>query len=119
MKFLFAILLFTPALAWAGSPNTAEYTIDVHMQSSRLILRCEPMGFSPYCQHMQYIVAIIDGKKVELDSTLRTSALLKIGYYKARIVKDDPPGAYEYQREYEFLFPDGKTRQYLVVGEGE
>lgn len=115
---IFAVLLFAPLLAWAV-PNASDYNISVQVQSSRLILRCEPAGFAPYCQHMQYFTAIIDGKKLQLDSTATTNSLLRVGTYKARVVQAPASDAYEMHLEYEFLFPDGKTRKYLVVGEGE
>ena len=45
--------------------------------------------------------------------------LLRIGDYKAKIIKDGTPGSFEYQRIYEFLMPNGGTRQYKVVAETE
>ena len=117
-KAIFAALLFAPVFGWAA-PSSSEYSVSVQVQSSRLILRCEPAGFAPYCQHMQYFTAIIDGKKLELDSTQTTNSLLRVGTYMAKVVHADPPNAYETHLEYEFLFPDGKTRKYLVVGEDE
>ena len=54
-----------------------------------------------------------------------TEYLLRLGDYKAKLLPDDssispnPPADYEYQRKYEFLLPDGKTRKFLVMGESE
>jgi hypothetical protein len=51
--------------------------------------------------------------------------LLRIGDYKAKLLPEEqrdgdiPLGSYEYRRRYEFLFPDGRTRKYTVVGESE
>jgi hypothetical protein len=45
--------------------------------------------------------------------------LLRIGDYKAKILKDETSRPYEYERTYEFHFADGKTRRYVVVGEFE
>jgi hypothetical protein len=70
------------------------------------------------CSWEQNLTAIIDGKKYELQSGTRVK-LLRLGDYKAKITKDDSQNAYEYMRTYEFLFPDGQTRQYVVVGEME
>lgn len=49
----------------------------------------------------------------------RAPKLLRVGDYKARIAKDDTASAYEYLRDYELLFADGKTRLYNVVSESE
>jgi len=45
--------------------------------------------------------------------------VLRVGNYNARIIKDETTRDYEYARTYEFLFADGKTRQYRVIGESE
>jgi len=34
-------------------------------------------------------------------------------------VKDEHPSAYESRQEYEFLFPDSKTKKFIVVGQSE
>ena len=41
------------------------------------------------------------------------------GDYKAKLVKDEHLTAYESTQIYEFLFPDKKTRKFIVVGETE
>jgi len=38
------------------------------------------------------------------------------GDYKAKLVRDDHKNAYDSFQDYEFLFPDGKTREYFLVG---
>jgi hypothetical protein len=62
---------------------------------------------------------VIDGKRYELESARSAASLLRLGDYKAKIAKDESTHAYEYNRTYEFLFPDGQTRQYIVVGESQ
>ena len=116
-KALFAFLLLTPALALATklTLSSADYTITVHVQSSQLTLNCETGG----CSWAQRLAVLIDGKKYELLSAGVETKLLRVGDYKARTVKDVTATAYEYGRIYEFLFADGKTRQYTVVGESE
>jgi len=42
-----------------------------------------------------------------------------VGDYKAKVEKDNTQRTYEYERIYEFLFGDGSTRRYWVVGEEE
>jgi hypothetical protein len=118
---LYAILLLTPALALAAkeTPNPADYTVAVHVQSSRLVLSCgDVTNGNSICTWYQRLTVIIDGKKVEIESGA-VKNLLRVGDYKAKIAKDETQHAYEYSRTYEFLFPDGQTRQYFVVGETE
>jgi len=118
---LFAVLLLIPALVFAEKtrPNPADYTVAVHVQSSRLVLFCgDVTGGSSVCTWEQHLSVIIDGKKFEIQPEAAKN-LLRVGDYKAKIVKEDTPNAYEYQRVYELLFPDGQTRQYSVVGEME
>ena len=112
---LFAILLCVPALAWAAkpAPDTAEYPITVHVQSSRLINMISGKD-APLFQDLK---VLIDGKKYELEAG--GALLLRVGDYKAKVEKDNTQRTYEYQRVYEFLFADGSTRRYWVVGEDE
>jgi hypothetical protein len=104
-KLAVVILLLCSALAWAGGePTPADYTINVHVSSSRLTDISELR-----------LIVIIDGKKYELQG-VTTNALLAPGDYRAKLVKDEHKTAYDSYRIYEFLFPDRKTRQYHLVG---
>jgi hypothetical protein len=47
------------------------------------------------------------------------SSLTKHSNNKAKIAKQISKEAYEYSLTYEFLFPDGQTRQYSLIGESE
>ena len=67
----------------------------------------------------QRLTVLVDGKKYELLDTHWRPDLLRVGDYKAKILKDETVRSYEYQRTYEFLMPDGETRQYAVVAEME
>ena len=132
-KVLIAILLLTSTLSWAAkpAPNSADYPVTVHVQSSKLIFTC--LAVSSNCGSVQHLTVLIDGKKYDLDSDFVQHVLrlhvLRVGDYKARIYvapskwpgfqNNDTPNAYEYRLSYEFLFPDGQTRQYFVVGESE
>jgi hypothetical protein len=107
-KLALVVVMLFSALAWAGKdPTPAEYTLNVHVASSRLI----EGGWSR-------LTVIIDGKKYELQGN-PTLALLTPGDYKAKLVKDEHKTAYDSYRVYEFLFPDMKTRQYHLVGATE
>ncbi len=125
-----AILSMVPALAFA-KPNPANYTLTAHVQSSHFVLECDSIlvgGGSTaghtICSKNLHLNVVIDGKKYELDGG-GYDYLLRLGDYKAKMLPDDssassnPPADYEYHRKFEFLFPDGKTRKYSVVGESE
>jgi len=104
------------------------------VQSSRLVNECYSgdswwlalrersvlnEGERTRCALFQHLTVVIDGKKLELaDDTPRTD-LLRTGDYKAGIINQEIQRSYEYQRTYEFLFPDGKARNYHVVAESE
>jgi hypothetical protein len=125
-KFLVALLLLVPALTWAEkpAPNPADYTVSVHVQTSRLITQCDMVtGGSNICEQGQQLQVLIDGKRIELEGNFgfgkKAPKLLRVGDYKAKVVKEDTSLAYEYSRTYEIVFPDGKTAQYLVVYETE
>jgi hypothetical protein len=117
MKHIFFALLLmavSMALAQAPKPSTAEYTVAVHVLSSRLTDDC-----SSTCVWAQHLSVTIDKKKYELEDASPRTDLLRAGDYKAKIVQDDTTRPYAYLRTYEFLFADGQTRRYIVVGEGE
>lgn len=108
MKYIvLTCVLMLSASAWAGAnPNPAEYTINVHVSKSRMIL----LGTSN--AHQQKLDVVIDGKKYELESVAYPNTLLGIGDYKAKLVKDEHVGGYDSFRVYEFLFPNNKTRRF-------
>jgi hypothetical protein len=122
-KLLFVVFLSLPFIAVAekAQPNAADYTIPVHVSSSKLVQNCTDVtGGSSVCITEQRLVVTIGGKKYELLSEHSTAtALLRTGDYKAKIVKDESKAAYEYARSFEFLFSDGKTGTYAVTGEME
>ena len=101
-------MLLLPVLAWAGTePNPADYTINVRVSSARFDSRGAVR-----------LMAVIDGKKYELQANDLPYALLALGDYKARTIPSKIRGmhAYDVSAAYEFLFPDKKTRKYAVVG---
>jgi hypothetical protein len=116
-KFILAILLLLPVLAWSSNvsssdPNPADYAITVHVASTRMLLEGNPPTYA------QQLSVIINGKKYELECTA-VNSLLALGDYKAKLVKDDHRSPYDSYQVYEFLFPDNKTRKFLVVGQSE
>jgi hypothetical protein len=135
-KALVALLLLVPVFAGAQktTPNPASYPITVHVQASRLVNECFT-GDSWWlalreravvteadrtrCALFQHLTVVIEGKKLELADETPRADLLRIGDYKAGIINQESQRSYEYQRTYEFLFPDGKARNYHVVAESE
>ena len=121
-----ALLVAMPVLAW-GKPNPADYTVAVHVQSSQLVTACIGIGDHAFCGIKQHLQVVVGGRKLELNSKSEGDAVLRTGDYKAKVLIDDqtdvgdPAPAYEirFSDTYEFLFPDGKTRKYSVVGESE
>ena len=106
-KIVIAMLLLFTALAWAGGPSKpAEYTVNVHVSSSKIDAHGK-----------QVLKVVVDGKKFELRSDLPINRLLALGDYKAKLITNHKT-EYESLQTYEFLFPD-KTRQYEVVGQTE
>jgi hypothetical protein len=110
-KLAFVVLALWTAVAWAGTePNSADYTISVHVSSARVNGRGAIR-----------LKVTLDGKKCELEGLDAESSLLKPGDYKAKMIPvkmkdvhtDDVYGSYE------FLFPDMKTRRYGLVGISE
>jgi hypothetical protein len=111
-KATLAVLLFMSALAWAGTnPNPADYTINVHVSRSRSVIEGSP-------NRRQKLNVVIDGKKYELEG-YGGEGMLALGDYKAKLVKDEHKGGYDSLQVYEFLFPDQKTRKFMLVGQTE
>jgi hypothetical protein len=107
-KLAVVVVILFSALAWAGAePNPADYTINIHVSSSRVnghgLIRLK---------------VILDGKKCELEGIDGESSLLVPGDYKAKTValKVKDAHTYDVYGAYEFLFPDKKTRRYQLVG---
>ena len=111
-KLAFVILLFS-VLAWAADPNPAEYTINVHVGSSRMVIEGTSLA------HQQRVSAVIDGKKCELESDVAVNQVLALGDYKAKLIQNEHKNAYDSFQIYEFLFPDKKTRKFWLVGLSE
>lgn len=112
MKKIALALLLLCSLAWAGPiPNPAEYTVNIHVSASRMV--------PEHGARFQGLNVVIDGKKYELESEYASNVLLALGDYKAKLVKDEHKVTYESYQVYEFLFPDQRTRKFIVVGQTE
>ena len=116
MNKIAIVILLLSAFAWAGSdPIPAEYTINIHVNSSRIFTICGNSN----CNVQQQLNVVIDGRKYELESYIHNDAVLALGDYKAKLVKDEHKTTYESSQTYEFLFSDKKVRKFRVVGQTE
>jgi hypothetical protein len=117
---IIAGLLLSPLVAFAAKPDAADYKLEAHVTRTELTYACSSssMGSPSSCGMRLLIVAVIDGKKLELRAN--SSLVLRTGDYKAKAtVVDADPNGYIDQRAYELLMPDGKTITFQVVGELE
>jgi len=115
MKAMFVVIVCVSAFAWAGTkPDSADYTTNVHVSGSRLTTRSNDSF-----PRVQTLDATINGKKFELESDVPVNSLLDLGDYKARLIRDEHPNAYDSRQVYEILFPDQKTGRFWVVGQME
>jgi hypothetical protein len=105
---LIVLLLLGTLAPAARIPD--EYPITVHVSSSYYI--------GSVISHAQGLDVVIDGRKYALRGTMDV-ALVAIGDYKAKLVKDVHKTTYESYQEYELLFPDKKTSKFVVVGQSE
>ena len=108
-----AVFLLCSALSWtAAAPS--DYSINVHVSTTRMVRDSRSSA------RYQSLIVTIDGKKYELESLDFPNALLMLGDYKARLVKDQHwSGTYDSHQVYELSLPDNKKRQFLVVGQSE
>ncbi|HKW17987.1 MAG TPA: hypothetical protein VJO35_10800 [Terriglobales bacterium] len=113
MKHLISVFFLLCSAFCLAAPVPTDYNLNVHVSSTRMVRH----GNSAYYQDL---TVIIDSKKYELESLSEPNVLLMLGDYKARIVEDrHGAGEYESWRVYEFLLPDHRTRQFVVVGLSE
>jgi len=115
------VLLLLATFSWAA-PNPDEYTINVHVNSSHWVMAPTVLvGPEPVLR----LNVIIDGKKYELEARTAKAnleagvTLLAPGDYKAKVIQDVHKTTYESLQAYEFLFPDKKTKKFIVVGQSE
>jgi hypothetical protein len=118
-KIALALLLLAPSLASAekAAVNPADYTIKVHIKSSRLIY----IGSGTNTQVVEDLMVLIDGKTYELTNAAPRNSVLRLGDYQARTikVKGQTTRSYEDGTVFEFLLPDGSTRNFYTAGEFE
>jgi hypothetical protein len=115
MKKIVLCVLLVSTFVWAA-PNPNEYSVNIHVTSSYFVT--SPGRFEGAAT-VQKLNVLVDGKKYELTALATKTGLLAPGDYKARLVQDEHQTTYESSQEYEFLFPDKKTRKFFVTGQTE
>jgi hypothetical protein len=120
MKYLLlaVLLLMQDKTRFGQATKPAEYSIPVHVKTSRLINECVTATSGSNCGYAQHLTAVIGGKEYELER-FQVNNVLRVGDYKAALIEDKHPRAEEYSQVYEFLFSDKKTAKFDVVGESE
>jgi len=120
-KIALLVLLLLATFSWAAS-NPDEYSINVHVSASHWVMAPTVLlGPEPVLR----LNVIIDGRKYELEARAAIAnleagvTLLTPGDYKAKVIQDVHKTAYESSQAYELLFPDKKTRKFMVVGQTE
>ena len=109
-KFALLFALLSASVFAQSKPD--DYPVVVHVTVSRIDV--EPYGAES--RNVQTLSATIDGKKYELKHSQHWGvSLLRVGDYRARLI-DDSVNSYELNQVYEFMFADGKTRKFRVVG---
>jgi hypothetical protein len=114
MKKLVLVILLLSAFSFAAN-KPSDYNIDVHVSASNI-----QIGTNGY--YSQFLNVLIDGRKYELEADLLGPvgySVLALGDYKAKLVKDEHKTTYQSIQIYEFLFADGKTMKFDVVGTSE
>jgi hypothetical protein len=105
-------LLVCSSLAWAGS---GDYNVNIHVAATHMWRQPGDAA------RRQQLDVIIDGKKLQLESESIPNALLSLGDYKAKQVRNDHwrGATYDSYEVYEVLLPDKNTRRFIVVGQSE
>jgi archaellum component FlaG (FlaF/FlaG flagellin family) len=111
------MLAATKICAATEKVNPADYTITVHVSSAEYVLA------SPL---YEILTVTIDGKHYQLEGPtssskafMRGNGLLNPGDYHAKLTIDTHKTGYESLQTYELLMPDGTTRPFGVIFQGE
>jgi hypothetical protein len=126
------ILLWTTVSFASKRPTPVDYTVNVHVSSSRTTWLCSERGVTPDCRPILVLNATIDGVKSELQGGIEPNSkaakfdtddgFLALGDYKAMLVpsklkRADVP--YFVMKIYELLMPDGRLANFQVAGQSE
>ncbi len=133
------LLLCSKTLLAATPPNPADYTVNIHVTSSRVEQTCTQPGSAVSCAAVLRLNATIDGQKYEMQGGIQSGRVgsnqagatrnfslgrgfLALGDYKARLLPanaKDPDVPYYVIKNYEILLPDGRLAGFQVIGQTE
>lgn len=117
---VFFAVLWTAFARAAGSPNPADYTINVHISASHLDTECA----NGLCRNLVYADTLLNGKKLQLSGNAvivkKTLMLIAPGDYRAKLIKDNHnSNSSLFNQEYELLLPDNIVWQCFTTGVSE
>jgi len=139
--FLLPCLLLCSASLFASTaPNPAEYTVNIHVTSSRVEQTCTEFGSAVGCNPVLALNATVDGKQYQLQGNIQNKSVasdpagskhenfllgrgfLALGDYKAKLMPvnpRDPNVPYYVIKNYEILLADGRLAEFQVIGQTE
>jgi hypothetical protein len=119
MKKLVLVVLLLSAFSFAANKpaNPADYNVNVHVSATSVQFSTDGVGHP-------FLNVVIAGKNYQLlseqgEAGHKATTILPLGDYKAKLVTDEHDTVYRSIQSYEFLFPDGKTAKFDVVGTSE
>jgi len=123
MKMFVAVLFVALCAAFvhaAETPNSADYTIKVHISASHLETRC----VSGLCSNLLYADSILNGKKLQLSGNAvivkKTLMLIAPGDYMVKLLKDEHnSNGSLFNQDYDLLLPDNIVWQCFTTGVSE
>ncbi len=90
---------------------------------TKVVHPCYQTGNSVSCLTALDIKAVIDGRTFWLEAAKPKydlkDGLLELGTYKVRLLDDEHPIDSKFKRSYTFIYPNGKTEDYFVIGESK
>ncbi len=117
-----ALMMLLAALAMPvraeDKPNPADYKVKIHVVAAE---------FAASSTLQQVLTVTINGRHYRLLGPTSSAkiftgygtGLLNPGDYQAKLVEDTHKSSFESIQTYELLLPDGKTRKFFVIMQGE
>jgi hypothetical protein len=110
LQAMAGVMVMMSSVGWAAKkPDPADFKIKVHVSSVR---------YSEAAASTEILTVDIGGKHYEL-SGWAANGLLNPGDYMAKLSTDWHRTSFESQQYYQFLMPDGTTREFQVTMQAE
>jgi hypothetical protein len=103
---------------WSWAANSPDaYKINVNVMESHWIWKANG-NLSGYYLMLKVWIAgtVYEMESVDMGDPRKLPVLVP-GSYLAKLVQDEHSDAYEYFQTYELLFPDNKTKEFVVMGQ--